>query len=82
MKYTITYTSLLMMVGLVLYVIHLQEGTITKLEERTQVIEKLVDDRLKGKRVDPFRCSDAEHYLQALNVDVDCKRIESEVNNK
>ena len=35
----------------------------------------------KGKRVDPFRCSDAKHYFEKQGIDVDCARIEKEVNS-
>lgn len=36
----------------------------------------------KGERFDPFRCSDAKKYFEKLGVEVDCEKIDKEVNNK
>lgn len=33
-----------------------------------------------GRREDPFRCSDAKEYFHQVGVEVDCQRINEEVN--
>ncbi len=34
----------------------------------------------KGRRKDPFRCSDAQEYFHKVGVEVDCQKIIKEVN--
>lgn len=38
-------------------------------------------DHFKGRRTDPFRCSDAKEYFHKVGVEVDCQKIEKEVND-
>lgn len=35
----------------------------------------------QGRRDDPFRCSDAREYFEKLEIEVDCQRIDFEVNH-
>ncbi len=44
-------------------------------------IQSIIDARESGKRVDPFRCTDAAYYFGLVDVSVDCVRIEREVNS-
>ncbi|MHA1401535.1 MAG: hypothetical protein ACTSQE_14390 [Candidatus Heimdallarchaeaceae archaeon] len=38
------------------------------------------NDNNSGRRVDPFRCSDAKYYFEKVGVEVDCRSIDCEVN--
>ena len=46
------------------------------------MLKKIITDKKKGRRKNPFRCSDAKYYFSKLNIDVDCSQIEEEVNGK
>jgi len=57
-----------------------QQYLISMVNQRTRVLEQLVRDKKKGRRKDPFRCSDAKKYFNQIEITVDCERIEDEVN--
>jgi len=57
-----------------------QKYLIEIVNKRTKEIEQLINDKKKGRRKDPFRCSDAKQYFNRINIAVDCSRIKNEVN--
>jgi len=78
-KEILIYILLALVFGAWGFVVQMQNETIKKLEIRTGKIENIEKDHHQGKRVDPFRCSDAQKYIDKT---IPCFQIEQEVNKK